>query len=265
MPNRIIKETIRTDRKINELSDFQYRLWSYLITYVDDYGRGNADAEILKGFVFPKRKDATPAKIKAAMRELAAAGLIVLYSVGEEDYFYFPTWGEHQRIQTKKSKYPAPCEEKANNGESRKSTVSHGESLPESESNPNPNPIENPNPNVCAEPETVSPPEPPVITMPLNDGSEFPVTDGDVTAWEELYPAVDVPQELRNMRGWLLDNPTKRKTNRGIRQFIGGWLRREQDRPRPRPADRDGPKDQEPFVLAPDLAAWAERHGIHEV
>jgi hypothetical protein len=31
------------------------------------------------------------------------------------------------------------------------------------------------------------------------------------------------------MRQWCIDNPTKRKTRRGIRKFIGGWLEREQN------------------------------------
>ncbi|MBQ7825187.1 MAG: hypothetical protein IJ337_02390 [Clostridia bacterium] len=48
MPNRVIKESIRTSKGVNSLSAFQFRLWVYLITYVDDYGRGSADPELLK-------------------------------------------------------------------------------------------------------------------------------------------------------------------------------------------------------------------------
>lgn len=80
----------------------------------------------------------------------------------------------------------------------------------------------------CAEPETVS--TPPVITLPLNDGSEYSVFQSQCQEWETLYPAVDVTQQLRNMRGWLLSNPDKRKTKRGINRFITGWLSKEQDR-----------------------------------
>ena len=52
----------------------------------------------------------------------------------------------------------------------------------------------------------------------------------DVNGWMELYPAVDVMQELRNMKGWCQDNPRKRKTKKGIRRFVGSWLAREQDK-----------------------------------
>lgn len=69
-----------------------------------------------------------------------------------------------------------------------------------------------------------------VITLPLNDGSEFAVTQDDVNGWADLYPAVDILQELRKMRGWCDANPRKRKTKSGIRRFIASWLAREQDR-----------------------------------
>ena len=59
----------------------------------------------------------------------------------------------------------------------------------------------------------------PVITLPLNDGSEWPVGADLARQWRELYPAVDVEQALRSMRGWLLANRTRRKTARGIERF----------------------------------------------
>lgn len=138
MPNRIIKDSIRTSKTVNGMTDFQFRLWVYLITYVDDYGRGSADPELLKGFVFPRRKGITESTIEKALLDLANSGSVLLYEVDGEPYFCFPNWSDHQRIQTKKSKFPAP-----DDGSPRLSTVTHGDSPPESESNPN----TNPNPN----------------------------------------------------------------------------------------------------------------------
>jgi hypothetical protein len=71
---------------------------------------------------------------------------------------------------------------------------------------------------------------PPVITMPLNTGMEYPITVAQVMEWSELFPAVDVMQQLRAMRAWLLSNPKKRKTKSGIARFITSWLSRDQDR-----------------------------------
>ena len=144
MPNRIIKETIRTNKAINSLTDFQFRMWTYLLTYVDDYGRGSAEPDILKGFVFPRRKSVTEKNISDCLTDLACMGLIDLYEVDGESYLCFPTWADHQRIQQKRSKFPGP------DSGSRKSTVGHGDSPPESESNPNTNPNQNPNPNARA-------------------------------------------------------------------------------------------------------------------
>ena len=137
MPNRIISEKIRTSKSINALSDFQFRLWTYLLTYVDDYGRGSADPELLKGFVFPRRNGVREQDIQKGLEALERNGSILRYDVAGEPYFCLPNWGKYQRIQTKKSKFPEPSE----NDISRWSTVTHGDSPLESnpESNPNPN------------------------------------------------------------------------------------------------------------------------------
>ena len=84
MPNRIIKEDIRTSKDVNALTDFQFRVWTYLITYVDDYGRGSADAELLKGIVFPRRKNVTEKQIEDALSTLANTGMINLYEADGE-------------------------------------------------------------------------------------------------------------------------------------------------------------------------------------
>ena len=92
MPNRMIKESIRTSRKVNALTDFQFRVWLYLITYVDDYGRGSADPELLKGLVFPRRKGITEAQISEALSDLANTGMVTLYEADGEPYFRISNW-----------------------------------------------------------------------------------------------------------------------------------------------------------------------------
>lgn len=71
--------------------------------------------------------------------------------------------------------------------------------------------------------------EAPVISLLLNTGKEYPIYAADVSGWEQLYPAVDIMQELRKMKGWLDSNPTRRKTIKGIKRFINNWLASEQD------------------------------------
>jgi len=76
------------------------------------------------------------------------------------------------------------------------------------------------------------PTEPAVVNLMLNDKSLYPVTQSQIDHWSELYPAVDVKQELLKMQGWLESNPNRRKTKRGINAFITSWLSREQDKGR---------------------------------
>lgn len=139
MPNRIIKESIHTSKSVNAMTDFQFRLWVNLITYVDDYGRGSADPELIKGFVFPRRKRLTETDIAKGLDDLAGMGCIRLYEVDGESYFCFPNWSLHQRIQTKHSRFPEPIHgdsrsSTVTHGDSRSSTVTHGDSPSESES-----------------------------------------------------------------------------------------------------------------------------------
>lgn len=74
------------------------------------------------------------------------------------------------------------------------------------------------------------PEPPPVLSLVLNDKSFHPISQQQIDHWKELYPAVDILQELRKMKGWLESNPAKRKTKRGISAFITSWLSKEQDK-----------------------------------
>lgn len=72
-----------------------------------------------------------------------------------------------------------------------------------------------------------------VFELPLNDNSYYSITKDMITHYEELYPNVNVMQELRNILGWLESNPKKRKTRLGIARFVNNWLAKEQDKGNP--------------------------------
>lgn len=67
------------------------------------------------------------------------------------------------------------------------------------------------------------------ITLPLNDKTEYIILEQMLSEWIKLYPSVDILQELRAMRGWLIANPTRRKTKSGILRFINSWLAKRQN------------------------------------
>lgn len=114
MPNRLIKSSIHESEKVNQMTDFQFRVWVSLITYVDDYGRGDARPAIIKGNCFPLRERITSKDIGAALAGLAGIGCISLYEVDGRSYLYFPNWEKHQTIRNKQSKFPAPPEGESN-------------------------------------------------------------------------------------------------------------------------------------------------------
>ena len=68
------------------------------------------------------------------------------------------------------------------------------------------------------------------IRLPLLGGGVYPVSKDLVQYYRDLYPAVDVEQQFRNMLGWLNTNKRNRKTPGGIGKFMNGWLAREQNR-----------------------------------
>ena len=68
-----------------------------------------------------------------------------------------------------------------------------------------------------------------VERIPMLSGEEFEVRQSFSDELARLYPNVDIPATLRQMRGWCLGNPQKLKTPRGIRRFITGWCERDQN------------------------------------
>jgi len=68
-----------------------------------------------------------------------------------------------------------------------------------------------------------------VVEIPLNSGENFLIFQQQVEEWQTLYPAVDILQELRNIRGWNISNPKRRKTKAGILNHINAWLSKVQN------------------------------------
>lgn len=73
---------------------------------------------------------------------------------------------------------------------------------------------------------------PTVISLQTNKKDVFfNVTEEHVNKFKECYQSVDIIYQLKKMQLWLESNPRKRKTERGMMNFINLWLGREQDKP----------------------------------
>lgn len=111
MPNRIIKDTICESKGLSETSFFAEDLFKRLITYADDYGRFNADFQIILARLYPRELDIVKIEdIENAMIELCGVGKIAFYTDKARHSLYgcFPRWGDHQRIRDSKKKMPEP-------------------------------------------------------------------------------------------------------------------------------------------------------------
>lgn len=111
MPNRIIKESINESKGLSEVSFFAEDLYKRLITYADDYGRFNADYQIILARLYPREiQIVTVDDIEDAMTELIGANKVQFYtsSAKKEIYGCLPNWSEHQRVRNSKKKNPEP-------------------------------------------------------------------------------------------------------------------------------------------------------------
>ena len=107
MPTRYIKESCRTSKNLQALSDFSERLFWRLLTTADDYGRCLACPEIIRAACFPLNSKLPLTQINKALSDLQTNHLISVYTVGDRHYAEFVTFSLHQgQPRAKTSKYP---------------------------------------------------------------------------------------------------------------------------------------------------------------
>lgn len=211
MPNRILREGITTSEALAAVSVQAENLFYRLMVVADDYGSFDGRPVIIRSRCLPLR-DTSVVEVEGLLRELSEQSLIEFYQAEGKTFLGIRKFD--QRAQSK-PKYPAPPWITVSHGEKRSMSYSEAESYSDS------------NAGSGAEPPAA---QPPVVLLPLNDGSEYPVTGAQVREFTDLYRAVDVEAQLRAMRGWLLANPSNRKTRTGIMRFVNRWLGQEQNK-----------------------------------
>lgn len=117
MPNRILKESICESRDLSSCSFFTQDLYKRLITYADDYGRFNADPEIMVARLYPRELNVVSVDdVVDSLIELSGVGKVGFYtsSPRRDIYGAFPHWADHQRIRESKKKEPEPTDTTVN-------------------------------------------------------------------------------------------------------------------------------------------------------
>lgn len=117
MPNRILKDSINESRGLTSCSFFAQDLYKRLITYADDYGRFNADPQIMVARLYPRELAVVSVDdLYDGLIELVGVGKITFYTSAprKEVYGAFPNWSEHQRMRESKKKNPDPSDTRVN-------------------------------------------------------------------------------------------------------------------------------------------------------
>jgi hypothetical protein len=222
---RTIKPEFFTSEDIVALSPLARLLYIALWCEADKEGRMTWKPTTFKLRYMPGDN----CDINALCQEIVGRGLVKLYDDG---LAYIPSFSSHQHINPREaaSQLPEPqTKPRVSTRQPRVSTSAnldvHAQVGREGKGKEGK--------EDSAEPQsdsTPTPVEPPVVMMPLNDNSEFAICQSMVDEWSQTYPAVNVVQELREMRTWSNANPAQRKTSRGVNAFVVRWLGKEQDK-----------------------------------
>jgi hypothetical protein len=210
---RTIKPEFFTSEDIVALPAFARLLYIALWCEADKEARLVWKPKTFKMRYFP----ADDVDIDDLCAALLQSGLVVLYGDG---YAHIPTFKAHQHINPRESasQLPEPSTRQPRVG-TRQPRVSDAQVGREGKGKEGK--------EDSAEPQDGSPQ---VLGIPLVDGTEYCVLTSQVDEWRTAYPAVDVDQELREMRQWAIANKSNRKTPSGILRFITSWLGRAQDK-----------------------------------
>lgn len=138
MPNRILKESIKTSPEIDQLSWFEEAVFYRLMVTVDDYGCYDGRVIVIKNELFPTKENVTTKAVGEAIEKLERVKLLERYEVEGRPYLHLLTWEGHQRIRNKHRKYPDPVLDDnslSNDGQTSATCLPESESESESESN----------------------------------------------------------------------------------------------------------------------------------
>ena len=179
--------------------------------------------------------------ISALLNELAQAGFLIRYVVGETKVIQILNFKKHQSPHKDETclELPSPESEGAyiiaqkSPETSRNSTLSPSSLTPSSLT---PSSLTDTSLEYCSDPSGESEPpteepSPVVMTFPTvgQHSKTWQLTQAKLDEYREAYPGVDVESECRKALQWCRDNTQKRKTPTGMPRFLGKWLGKAQD------------------------------------
>ena len=235
---RMISKSLSTSERraalhklVPALAEFCQQLYPLLVAHADDFGRLSGDAFTVKHAIDPT----SPRPLRDFERALLAlheVGLLICYEAAghqllEIANFEFHQLGLHKRT---KSQYPGPIPGNSGKvpeipGQEKRTELKRREQkyVPKGKSvllgavnGSKPSIVDSP---AFLEFPTIGP-----------GGTTYRLTESQVAEWQRLFPTLDVKQGARAALAWIVANPHKRKTLRGMDRFLVGWLERTANR-----------------------------------
>ena len=113
MPSRVVRAEIVRSKSMSRVSEGAEGLFWRLLLFVDDWGRFDACAAVLKGSLYPLRDSVDSAGILGWLRELHNEGCVHVYMAGGNEYGQLTGWEKHRSNQKRgqRSRLPGPTEE----------------------------------------------------------------------------------------------------------------------------------------------------------
>jgi hypothetical protein len=108
VPNRIVREAILSSERVASLGWAEEVFYRRLMSVVDDYGRTEANPQLLRSKCYPLQTDTVrAADISRWMAACQKAGLILGYEVIGKQYLELQNFGQQQRSASKCPPPPA--------------------------------------------------------------------------------------------------------------------------------------------------------------
>lgn len=97
---RMLKKLVSTSRKLAALkTDSARLLWTWILPHADIKGRFSAEPSVIKGYIVPRLKSMTVAKIEKYLLDMAANDMILLYNVSSDNYLEIVKFAEFQTLR----------------------------------------------------------------------------------------------------------------------------------------------------------------------
>lgn len=109
---RMLHGNICTSEKIDKLSAEEERLYTRLLTQLDDFGNHPADPEMIRRACFPLKKRWNNWSVQGWLNKIVAVGLASYYETEDHRYIHFERFGDFQTLKYQNAWYPRPSDDR---------------------------------------------------------------------------------------------------------------------------------------------------------